>query len=97
MELSDTEARHDLERRLKRIEGQVRGVQRMLEDGRDCQAVLQQLAAVRAAVHQASLVLVRAHATECLRHPSPDRTPEQLVEELLGTLAGLPPREVSEG
>ncbi len=93
MQLSDTEVRQDLERRLKRIEGQVRGVQRMLEDGRDCQAVLQQLAAVRAAVHQASLVLVRAHATECLRHPSPERTPEQLVEELMGTLAGLPPRE----
>ncbi len=96
MQLSNIEVQHDLERRLKRIEGQVRGVQRMLDDGRDCQAVLQQLAAVRAAVHQASLVLVRAHATECLRQPVPERTPEQLVEELMGTLAGLPPREVTE-
>ncbi len=90
MQLGNSETKGDLQRRLKRIEGQVRGVQRMVDEDRECQAVLQQLSAIRAAVHQASMVLVRAHATECLLHPAPGMSPERLVEELVDTLSGLP-------
>lgn len=90
MLLGNSEVKGDLQRRLKRIEGQVRGVQRMLDEDRDCQAVLQQLAAIRSAVQQTSLVLVRAHATECLLHPAPGASAEQLVDELVDTLSGLP-------
>ena len=53
------EATTDLTDRLKRIEGQVRGVQRMVEEGRDCRAILNQLTAVRAAAYQVSVLLVR--------------------------------------
>ena len=53
--------------RLRRIEGQVRGVQRMVDEERDCPDILQQMAAIRSAMHQASLVLARAYAARCLR------------------------------
>jgi CsoR family transcriptional regulator, copper-sensing transcriptional repressor len=48
--------------RLKRIEGQIQGIQRMIETDRDCGEVLQQLTAVRAAVHAASVELLEHHA-----------------------------------
>ena len=46
-------------KRLRRIEGQVRGVARMVEDGRDCREVLQQLSAIRSAANQVSRLLAR--------------------------------------
>ena len=84
MPISNSEVKGDLHRRLKRIEGQVRGVQHMLDDDRDCRAILQQLSAIRAAVQQASLLLVRAHATECLLNPAPGMSTEKLVDALSG-------------
>ena len=44
--------------RLKRIEGQIRGLQRMVETRRDCEAVLTQLMAARAALDQVDLLIV---------------------------------------
>ena len=52
--------------RLRRVEGQVRGVQKMVEDERDCQAILQQLNASAAALQTATDLFVRAYAKECL-------------------------------
>jgi len=61
------EAREDLIRRLRKIEGQTQGIQRMLAEGRDCREVLNQLASVRAATHRASLELMRHYARWCLQ------------------------------
>ena len=60
------QAREELIRRLRRIEGQTQGIQRMLADGRTCQEVLNQLASVRAATRSVSLELMRHHMTVCL-------------------------------
>ena len=52
--------------RLRRVEGQVRGIQRMLEDGRECEDVLTQLTAVRAGLDQALLALLDRHVQQCV-------------------------------
>lgn len=52
--------------RLKRAEGQLRGVQRMLEEGSDCQQVLTQLAAIKAAVDQVGLHLISERFRTCM-------------------------------
>ncbi|MDI6727151.1 MAG: metal-sensitive transcriptional regulator [Smithellaceae bacterium] len=52
--------------RLKRIEGQVRGLERMLGNGNDCLEVLTQLSAVSAALKKAGLEIVKIHMGECL-------------------------------
>jgi DNA-binding FrmR family transcriptional regulator len=59
------DAQRELLSRLRRIEGQARGVQRMIEEGRDCSQIVQQLASMRAATHSASLFLIRHYAREC--------------------------------
>jgi len=56
----------DLARRLSRIEGQVRGIARMIEDDRYCIDVLDQVAAVTRALQQVSLGLVHEHLAHCV-------------------------------
>lgn len=52
--------------RLRRIEGQVRGIQRMIEENRDCEAIITQLMAVRAALDRAGLLIMSQHIERCL-------------------------------
>jgi DNA-binding FrmR family transcriptional regulator len=59
----------DLQRRLRRAEGQVRGVQQMLAEGRDCRELVMQLSAVTKALEQASFLTVAAGLTWCVSHP----------------------------
>ncbi len=82
------EAKEDLNKRLRRMEGQVRGVQKMLEEDRDCRDIVQQLAAIRSAAHQASLLLVRSYAAECLLDESRG-TAQQAIDELVDVLTKL--------
>jgi len=59
----------DLHRRLRRVEGQVRGIQQMLTDQRDCRDVVTQIAAANKALEQVGFVLVSAGLTWCLEDP----------------------------
>jgi len=52
--------------RLARIEGHVRAVRRMIQDGRDCADVMVQLAAVRSAVDRVSRVVLKDHIRSCV-------------------------------
>ncbi|HBI03920.1 MAG TPA: cytoplasmic protein [Paenibacillaceae bacterium] len=62
MEYSDA-----VKNRLKRIEGQVRGVLRMMEEEKECKDVITQLSAVRSAVDRAILFVVGSNMEICLR------------------------------
>lgn len=60
---------NDLMRRLRRAEGQVRGVQQMLSEGRDCREIVTQLSAVTKALEQTGFLLVAAGLTWCVSDP----------------------------
>ena len=64
--MEDTE-RHALSQRLRRIEGQARGIQKMLADGAEASALLIQLMALQHAARAAATALVKAQATERIR------------------------------
>ncbi len=74
-------------KRLRRIEGQVRGVARMVEEDRDCREVLQQLSAIRAAANQVSLLMARTYACQCLTDTQESSDPEALVDDLIQVLS----------
>lgn len=61
-----SEARAAIRRRLKRIEGQVRGLTRMLDEDRYCIDILRQIQATAAALKKAETELLRVHAGECV-------------------------------
>lgn len=56
----------DIETRLKRIEGQVRGLQRMVEADEPCADIMNQVAAVKAAVGQVGVLIFQTHSRQCL-------------------------------
>jgi len=57
----------DLVRRLKRVEGQVRGLQRMIVEGRTCSEVIMQMAALREALNKVGVAMIARHMESCLR------------------------------
>jgi DNA-binding FrmR family transcriptional regulator len=66
MKIQNPDAKDKLVQRLRRVEGQIRGVVNMLDEERDCQEILQQLSAVRSAVQGASRIFLQEYATACL-------------------------------
>jgi CsoR family transcriptional regulator, copper-sensing transcriptional repressor len=73
--------------RLKSIEGQARGVQHMLADGRDCQEIMDQLAALRAATHAVSMQALEAFIGCCFKES--DEPSEKLITQFMGVVSKL--------
>jgi CsoR family transcriptional regulator, copper-sensing transcriptional repressor len=63
----DRDTETAIQARLRRIEGQVAGLQRMLEGGRDCAEIAQQVAAARAALDRVAIDLIAAGLERCVR------------------------------
>ncbi len=76
------EAVNDLTRRLRRIEGQIRGVQQMLADGRDCRDIVTQISAASKALDQAGFKLVATGLTWCLEHPEASAAQGYAIEDV---------------
>ncbi|GAB4251103.1 MAG: metal-sensitive transcriptional regulator [Thermoleophilia bacterium] len=67
--------------RLRRIEGQVRGLQRMIEEGKECEAVLTQLSAVKAALDRVGIYLISHRMRECLETGGRSDVDEAAMEQ----------------
>lgn len=80
------EERRALVVRLRKIEGQAKGIQQMTEDGRDCLDVLTQIAALRAAVNAVGGELLEDVVLSYFRHPEEFASPEQAVEQAVHAL-----------
>ena len=75
------EVRDEVLMRLRRIEGQVRGVQRMVDEERSCRDIVHQLSAVKAAIASLNSVVVECYARDCLGDAEASR--DETVAELL--------------
>ena len=62
----------DVLTRLRRIEGQLRGIQRMVEKGVSCPEILTQVAAATAALKKASMTIIQTYMEECLSKSKQD-------------------------
>lgn len=72
-----------LVRRLRRIEGQVRGIERMIERREYCIDILQQTAALRAAVDSVALLILEDHVQGCVRTAAEGGDADRYIEEVL--------------
>ncbi|MEW6227775.1 MAG: metal-sensitive transcriptional regulator [Bacillota bacterium] len=59
-------AKSDILSRLRRIEGQARGIRKMVEEGRPCEEIIIQVAALKAAVAQAGIAIAGTHLVDCI-------------------------------
>ena len=85
-----TATKDQLKDRLARIEGQVRGIARMVEEDRYCIDVLTQINAIQAALDRVALGLLDDHVRHCLvgGHGGPD-DPDDQVHELMGAVGRM--------
>ncbi len=75
-------------KRLRRIEGQVRGVERMVEEDRYCIDVVTQVTAIQAALDKVALELLSDHAAHCVIGAAPGEQAER-TDELMATVKRL--------
>ena len=75
-------------RRLRRVEGQVRGVEQMVEDDRYCIDVVTQISAIQAALDKVALELLEDHARHCVIDAA-DGDKEEKTAELMGAVKRL--------
>ena len=80
--------KEQLSSRLKRIEGQVRGIEGMVEDDRYCIDVLTQISAVQAALDKVALGLLDGHAQHCVINAADEQKSEK-TDELIAAVARL--------
>ena len=88
MKLTNEVAKEKIFKRLRRIEGQVRGVQSMVADERNCREILQQLAAIRSAVQGVGTLLLEDYMSDCFINLD-DKTPDERQELLKDMLQML--------
>ena len=68
--MQEAVSQETLLKRLKRIEGQIRGIQRMIQNDRDCESIITQLAAIRSAIEGVGALLLNNYMKLCLRGES---------------------------
>ncbi|MCM2674948.1 metal-sensing transcriptional repressor [Alkalicoccobacillus plakortidis] len=81
-----TMSKEQLTNRLKRIEGQVRGIQKMVEDDRYCVDILTQISAINAAMKKVSLQLLEDHSKHCVADAIKEGNGDQAIEELMSVV-----------
>jgi CsoR family transcriptional regulator, copper-sensing transcriptional repressor len=84
-----SEDKEQLLKRLRRIEGQTRGVQKMVEEDRWCPDILQQIAAARAALDKVALGLASGHVQHCMAMSNDPKRRDEMTEELMAAIGRL--------
>lgn len=79
----------DLLERLKKIEGQIRGISRMIEDDEYCVDILNQIAAARAALARVGLMVLETHVRGCVVRGIKNEDEEATVSELMDVIKRL--------
>ena len=83
----DEKEQADIKKRLRRIGGQIGGIEKMVDERRYCVDVLQQIMAARAALNQVALIMIESHTKSCVVNAIKENRTEQAVEELMGVLS----------
>jgi len=72
--------------RMKKIEGQAKGIQRMIEEDRYCIDIIQQLTALSAAADEVSLLILESHIEGCVADALREQHGEEHIKELVGVI-----------
>lgn len=81
------DVKKDITTRLKRIEGQVKGIENMVEQGKCCRDVLIQIAAIRAAINKVGGLVLENYAKECMVASPKENSKDNTIEDLVSALS----------
>lgn len=79
-------SKEDIKNRLNRIEGQIRGIQKMIDNGEGCSNILIQIAAVRAAINMVGGLILKNYAQSCIKSAAVKNDENKSIEELIDTI-----------
>jgi len=83
--LTDNE-KGDLKRRLRKVSGQINGIDKMIDEGRYCIDILQQVLAAKAALNKIGLIILESHAKSCLVNAIKLDHGDKSIEELMNVI-----------
>lgn len=83
MEEPTTDTKDDVTLRLRRIEGQIRGLQRMIAEGQECAEVIHQLSAARKALDKVGFIILTHKMQDCVKGKEGSKDPEAAMEEAM--------------
>lgn len=83
--LADKE-KGELRQRLKKVAGQINGIDKMIDEGRYCVDILQQILAARAALNKVALIILESHARSCVVTAIKEDRAEQSITELMDVM-----------
>lgn len=75
-----------IKKRLNRIEGQIRGIQRMIDNDEGCESILVQIAAVRSAISKVGGIILENYANSCISNTVRDDSNDKKISELIDTI-----------
>lgn len=76
----------DILKRLRRIEGQIKGIQKMIEKEENCNEILIQIAAVRAAINKVGGLILENYSKNCIRKAAESELEDQSIDNLIETI-----------
>ena len=79
----------DLKKRLRRISGQINGIDKMIDEHRYCIDVLQQITAAKAALNQVALIMIESHTKSCVVNAIKENHTNEAVDELMSILSKI--------
>ncbi len=82
----NSESKQDILKRLNRIEGQVKGIHKMIDEDKNCGDILTQIAAVRAAINKVGSIVLEKHSLKCLENIVSSEDKEKALNELTRTI-----------
>lgn len=86
MEQNKEEYKLNIINRLKKIEGQVKGIQRMVDDGKCCEDIMIQISAIRAAINKVGGIMLDAYIKECLITSLKNDESDDRINDLIETI-----------
>ena len=86
LETTNEKSRKSVINRLRTIKGHIAGIEKMVEDGKCCDDILLQIAAVKASIHKVGLVIVEENAMNCLTTEDGETIDKERMEEVIKTL-----------
>ena len=81
-----TQEKESLMTRMRRVEGQAKGIEKMIEEGRYCIDIVQQLNALSSAADEVALIILQNHIEGCVTDAIREQRGEDYIKELLATI-----------
>lgn len=75
-----------ISKRLKKIEGQVRGIQKMVNEDQSCESILIQIGAVKSALHKTGQIILEGHMSHCVLDGIKNGKEEETIKTLMSAL-----------